>query len=184
LKRLINTGKAIEEEGKAYQPFPLLERGYFAGLMVNKSRAVSGRFKREKKEEEEKSPENPASIYHLIPLFCQPESGPLKPFSAQIRGTSGMQLAGLSSKTWGDYLSTILEPQEKISSLACSATYFAISTDSGTIKGFNQVTSQEVKTLRNKHKTPVELLRFRTKESILAWSDSKTLLIWDTSLWT
>jgi hypothetical protein len=95
-----------------------------------------------------------------------------------------MQLAGLSSKTWGDYLSTILEPQEKISSLACSATYFAISTNSGTIKGFKQVTSQEVKTLRNKHKTPVELLRFRTKESILAWSDSKMLLMWDTSLWT
>ena len=36
--------KAPAEEGEAYQPFPLWERGYFAGLLVNRRRAVSGQI--------------------------------------------------------------------------------------------------------------------------------------------
>jgi hypothetical protein len=36
--------KAPAEEGEAYQPFLLWERGYFAGPLVNRRRAVSGQF--------------------------------------------------------------------------------------------------------------------------------------------
>jgi hypothetical protein len=43
--------------------------------------------------------ENPASIYHLIPPFCPPESAPQKLFVATTRGNSGLQLVGLSNKT-------------------------------------------------------------------------------------
>jgi hypothetical protein len=69
-------------------------------------------------------------------------------------------------------------------SLACAATHIAIGTNSGTIKIFNQVTCQEAKTLRNKHRTPVKLLRFGAKEAILASTDAKAVIIWDTSSWT
>jgi hypothetical protein len=184
LKRLINTGKTIKKvlqrRAKHTNPFRCGKEVTLLNSWLVDLVPLVANFGERKRRNRKSFLENPASIYHLLPLFCQPESAPLKPLLAGIHGTRGMQLAGLSNKTWGDYLSTILEPQEQISRLACSATCFAISTNSRTIKDFNQVIDQicqEVKTLRNKHKTPVNLLRFGTKEAILASSDSKMLLI-------
>lgn len=180
LKRLINTGKAIKKllqrRAKHVNPFVFGKEAALLDSWSTDLVRLVAKFGKNLLE-------NPASIYHLIPPFCPPESAPRKLFSTTTRGTSGIQLVGLSNKTWGDCLSTIIEPQEQFSSLACSATEFAIGTNSGIIKIFNQVTCQEVKTLSDKRKTPVKLLRFGTKDLILASANSQVIQIWDTSSW-
>ena len=181
LKRLISTGKAIKKllqrRSKHVNPFHFGKEAALLDSWSTDLVRLVAKFGKNLLE-------NPSSIYHLIPPFCPPESAPRKLFATTTRGTSGIQLAGLSNKTWGDCLSTIIEPQEQFMSLACSATHFAIGTNCGTIKIFNQVTCQEAKTLRNKHRTPVKLLRFGLKEAILASADAKVVTIWDTSSWT
>ena len=125
----------------------------------------------------------PSSIHHLIPPFCPPGSAPRKLFRAYTRDARGIQLVGLSNTTWGDCLSTIIDPQEQFSGLGCSATQFAIGMNSGTIRIFNQTTCQEVKTLLNKHVTPVRLLRFGINERVLVTAGSRVVRVWDTATW-
>jgi WD40 repeat protein len=176
LKRLIQTGKALknflQRRSKHMNPFGR-EIALLDSWAIDLVRLVAKFGKN--------LLENPSSIHHLIPPFCPPESAPRKLFAAHNRG---IQLVGLSNKTWGDCLSTIIDAQEQFSSLGCSATYFAIGMNSGTIRIFNQTTCQEVKTLRNKHKTPVRLLRFGVKEGILVSAGSKMVRVWDTVTWT
>ncbi len=124
--------------------------------------------------------ESPSSIQHLIPPFCPPDSAPKKLF---VNARKGIQLVGLSNRTWGDCLSTIIDPQEQFSALGCSATQFAIGMNSGTIRIFNQNTCQEVRTLPKIHMTPVRLLRFGVKEGVLVSAGSKKVLVWDTATW-
>lgn len=180
LKRLIQTGTALKK---------LLKRRskHVNPLFLNKEVALLGSWATDLVRLVAKFGknllDNPGSIYHLIPPFCPPASAPRKLFGAISRGNSGIQLLGLSNKTWGDCLSTIIEPEETFSSLACSATHFAIGMNSGTIKIFNQSTCQEVKTLRNKHRTPIKLLRFGLKEAVLASATSKIVCVWDISSW-
>ena len=126
----------------------------------------------------------PSSIYRLIPPFCPLESAPRKLFGPTPRDPKWIQLVGLSKTTWGDCLSTIIDPQEQFSGLACSATYFAIGTNSGTIRIFNQITCQEVKMIPNKHITPIRLLRFGIKEGVLVSAGSRVIRVWDTATWT
>ena len=181
LKRLINAGKAIKKllqrRATRVSPFAFFKEAALLDSWSTDLVRLAAKFGKNLLE-------NPASIYHLIPPFCPPESAPRKLFSTNARGTSGLQIVGQCNQTWGDCLSTIIEPQEQFLSLACSDTEFAIGTSSGTIKIFSQVTFQEVKTLRDKHKSPIKLLRFGTIESVLASADAKVVRIWDTSSWT
>lgn len=123
----------------------------------------------------------PSSIHHLIPPFCPPGSAPRKLFAPA--SSRGIQLVGLSNTTWGDCLSTIIDPQEQFSALGCSATQFAIGMNSGTIRIFNQTTCQEVKTLRKAHVASVRLLRFGITEGVLVSAGSKLVRVWDTATW-
>jgi len=177
LKRLIQTGKAIknflQRRSKHMSPFGK-EVALLDSWGTDLVRLVA-KFGRNLLE-------NPASIHHLIPPFCPPESAPRKLFAAP--NNRGIQIVGLSKKTWGDCLTTIIDPQEKFLSLGCSSTHFAIGMNSGTIRIFNQATCQEVKTLFHKHATPVKLLRFGIKEGILVSASFKVVRVWDTTTWT
>lgn len=182
LKRLIQTGKALKKllqrrSKHVINPFHMNKEFALLDSWTTDLQRLVAKFGKNLLE-------NPSSIYHLIPPLCPLGSAPRKLFAATTRGTSGIQLVGLSNKTWGDCMSTIIEPQEQFTSLACSATHFAIGTNTGTIRIFNQTTCQEVKVLRNKHVSPVKLLRFGTKEAVLASAGSEKVRVWDTASWT
>jgi hypothetical protein len=103
LKRLINTGKTIKKllqrRAKHTNPFRCGKEVTLLNSWLVDLVPLVANFGERKRRNRKSFLENPASIYHLLPLFCQPESAPLKPFLAGIHGTSGMQLAGLSNKT-------------------------------------------------------------------------------------
>lgn len=179
LKRLIQTGKALrnflQRRSKHTSPF-----GKDVALMDSWATDLIRLVTKFGKN----LLESPSSIYHLIPPFCPPESAPRKLF-ANLRGTS-LSLVGLfkpSNLTWGDCLSTIVDPQEQFTALGCSKTQFAIGMASGTIRVFNDTTCQEIKTLLKKHVTAVRILRFGSKEGVLVSAGSKVVRVWNTSSW-
>jgi hypothetical protein len=71
LKRLTNTGKAIKKlpqrRAKHTSPFRCGEEVTLLDSWLIDVVPLVANFRKKKKK---KSPENPASIYHLIPLFC------------------------------------------------------------------------------------------------------------------
>lgn len=121
---------------------------------------------------------SPSSIFHLIPPFCPPETAPRKHFAASIRGIS---VLGLSGTTWDDCLSTIGNPSERFSTLACCDRYFAIGMASGKIVVYNETTCQETRTLQ--HQEAVRILRFGKRTDILASTGLKVVRMWETSSW-
>jgi WD40 repeat protein len=123
---------------------------------------------------------SPSSINHLIPPFCPPESAPRKLFATSGRGIS---LVGLSDSTWGDCLSTIIDPSEQFTALACCSIQFAIGMVSGTIRVYNPTTCQEIKTLHHIHKEPVKHLRYGMGAGVLVSSGTKMIRVWNTATW-
>lgn len=121
---------------------------------------------------------SPSSIYHLIPPFCPPETALRKHFAASTRGIA---VLGLSATTWDDCLSTIIDPQEQFSALACSDSYFAIGMHSGKIIIYNAMTCQETQKLQ--HEEPVRILEFGRRMHILVSTSTKIVRVWDTISW-
>ncbi|KAI9705292.1 MAG: hypothetical protein M1820_005291 [Bogoriella megaspora] len=120
----------------------------------------------------------PSSIFQLIPPFCPPQTAPYKQFATTARGIS---VLGLSATGWDDCLSTIANPHERFSALACSNEYFAIGTSNGTIALYNETTCQEVRTL--KHGEPVKILQFGKRIGALASAGLRKIRIWNTYSW-
>ena len=120
----------------------------------------------------------PPSIFRLIPPFCPVESAPRRQFAASLRG---INVLGLSAKTWDDCLATIVKPHEHYAALACSNRYFAIGMSSGIISIYHDMTCQEARTLHVSG--AIKLLEFGTKGIILASATIKAIQIWDTASW-
>ena len=121
---------------------------------------------------------SPPSIFHLIPPFCPPESAPHKLFAVSNRGIA---VLGLSTTTWDDCLSTIVNTSLQFSAVACSERYFALGTSSGSIIVYNDMTCQETRTLH--HGELVRLLKFGRRTDVLVSAGPKTIRVWDSSSW-
>lgn len=121
---------------------------------------------------------SPASIFHLIPPFCPPESAPRSCFSSTTRGIA---VLGLSATTWDDCLSTIGHAQETLTALACSDKHFAVGGASGRIVIYNDITCQELRTLQ--HSEAVKILQFAKRTKMLVSTGFKIVRMWDTTAW-
>jgi WD40 repeat protein len=121
---------------------------------------------------------SPSSIYHLIPPFCPPETALRKQFASSTRG---INVIGLSARTWDDCLSTLVYPGEQVSALACSDEYFAVALSSGKILFYNEVTCQEARILQQEG--AVRILQFGDTGKVLASGGTKTVRIWDINSW-
>ena len=121
---------------------------------------------------------SPASIFHLIPPFCPPESAPRKQFAASPRGIT---VVGLSATSWDDCLSTIVRPSEQLTAVACCDTYFAVGSSNGKFAVYNEITCQEIQELH--HSEPVRMLQFGQTGSVIASSGMKTIRLWDVESW-
>ena len=119
---------------------------------------------------------SPASIAHLIPAFCPPESAPRKQFAS----ARGLSILGLSGSSWDDCLATIAQ-QESLSALTCTNNRFALGTSGGNILIYNSSTCQKDQTLH--HAEGVRILQFARNVDMLASAGFKTIRIWDTSSW-
>ncbi|KAL8893845.1 MAG: hypothetical protein Q9192_004863 [Flavoplaca navasiana] len=116
---------------------------------------------------------SPPSIFHLIPPFCPSESAPRRLFAASTRGIA---VLGLSATKWDDCASTIFDPSEQFTALACAERYFAIGTSSGNIMIYNAETCQETRRLR--HCEPVRLLHVGNTTKVLVAAGAKTIRTW------
>ena len=121
---------------------------------------------------------SPASIFHLIPPFCPPESAPRKQFAASTRGIT---VVGLSATSWDDCLSTIVRPSEQLTAVACCDTYFAVGSSNGRFAVYNEMTCQEIQELH--HSEPVRMLQFGQSGSVVASSGMKIIRLWDVDSW-
>lgn len=121
---------------------------------------------------------SPPSIYHLVPPFCPPESAPRRQFAASMRGIA---VIGLSATTWDDCLSTIVDPQEQFTALACSDKFFAVGMSSGRILVYNENTCQQSQALE--HLEPVKLLHFGHRVDILISAGPRKLRVWNAGSW-
>ena len=121
---------------------------------------------------------SPASIFHLIPPFCPPESAPRKQFAASVRDIT---VLGLSATTWDDCLSTIIHPGEQLTALTCCDKYFAVGLSNGRFVVYQDSTCQEIHTLQ--HQEPLRMLQFGQKGNAIASAGMKTIRLWDIALW-
>ena len=121
---------------------------------------------------------SPASIFHLIPPFCPPESAPRKQFAASTRGIT---VVGLSAMSWDDCLSTIVRTNEQLTAVASCDTFFAVGSSNGKVAVYSKMTCQEIKELH--HNEPVRMLRFGQTGSVIASSGMKTIRLWDVESW-
>ena len=119
---------------------------------------------------------SPPSIFHLIPPFCPLESAPRRLFAAPTRGIA---VLGLSATKWDDCASTIFDPSEQFTALACSERYFAVGTSSGNIMIYNAETCQETRRLR--HCEPIRLLHFGNTTKVLIAAGAETIRTWSLS---
>ena len=122
--------------------------------------------------------DSPSSIYNLIPPFCPSETAPRKQFGATSRG---LAVLGLSAKAWDDCLSTLAYQRETASAVACSDRHFVVGMSSGKIAVYNEMTCQEVQTLRQQG--PVRLLHFDSNGDLLISCGVKAVHIWDVNAW-
>ena len=121
---------------------------------------------------------SPASIFHLIPPFCPPESAPRKQFAASVREIA---VLGLSATTWDDCLSTIIHPGEQLMALTCCDGYFAVGLSNGRFVVYQDMTCQEIHALQ--HQEPVRMLQFGQKGRVIASAGMKTIRLWDITSW-
>jgi WD40 repeat protein len=121
---------------------------------------------------------SPASIHHLIPPFCPPETAISSQFA---RSNRSMVIKGLSAATWDDCSSVITYQNETPTALACSSALFAIGQKSGRIRFHDTSSCQEIRTLS--HGKPVKLLRFSENGSFIASVASRSIYVWDIRSW-
>lgn len=121
---------------------------------------------------------SPASIFHLIPPFCPPESAPRKQFGASARG---ILVLGLSAMSWDDCLSTINRQGEQLTAVACCDKYFAVGTSHGKLAIYSEITCQDIQELNNSE--PVRMLQFGQTGSVVASSGMKLICLWDVNSW-
>ncbi len=117
---------------------------------------------------------SPSAIVDLIPPFCPPASALWKQFGCKARG---LKVCGLRAQVWDDCLSTVVNPHEQFSSLACSSSLFAIGTFRGKILMYNQTTCQEIGTL--KQEEPVRMLSFGSVNQLLVSTGFKHIYVWN-----
>lgn len=120
----------------------------------------------------------PASIFHLIPPFCPPDSALRKQFAASAREIA---VLGLSTTAWDDCLSTIVHPDEQLTALACCDMYFAIGLSTGKVVVYHEISCQEARTLQ--HEEPVRRLQFGQTGNVMASAGMKSIRLWDVVSW-
>lgn len=121
---------------------------------------------------------SPASIFHLIPPFCPPESAIRSQFAASARG---ILVLGLSIMSWDDCLSTIVRAGEHLAAVACCDKYFAVGSSNGKLAVYHEMTCQEIQEFD--HGEPIRMLQFGQSKNILASSGLKIICLWDVDSW-
>lgn len=125
---------------------------------------------------------SPLSIYFLILPFCPPQSIIHQQFG---RSPNGLNVMGLSSKTWDDCISYLPYRDSRATALACGESSFALGMKSGLILLYHQNTCQIRSTIH--HGELVKLLRFENIKGLLASSGHKKIRLWNLvgdQLWT
>lgn len=117
---------------------------------------------------------SPSTIFDLIPPFCPPVSAIWRQFGCTTRG---IKICGLRAESWDDCLSTIVNPHEQFSSLACSKSFFAVGTYRGKITLYNQITCQEMGGLQQDE--PVRMLMFGRVSQVLVSTGFKNIYVWN-----
>ncbi|KAK8133349.1 hypothetical protein PG984_005361 [Apiospora sp. TS-2023a] len=135
---------------------------------------------------------HPESILHLIPPFCPTESAPYTQFASSA-GSAVVQVRGISTKAWDDYLCAVIpsEPRigissgvtrrERLHSIGISDDGFCIGTSLGRICIFNDNTCLEEKSIS--HGGPVTHLQYATSRPLLASFGKRIVSIWNTETW-
>lgn len=122
---------------------------------------------------------DPSSIFHLIPPFCPSDSAPRKQFASSA--ARGISVFGLSATSWDDCLSTIVQPGEQMTALACSDNHFAVGSSNGRVVIYHELTFQEAQTLQ--HGEPVRTLQFGQTGTVIASASMKVVRIWNITSW-
>jgi WD40 repeat protein len=117
---------------------------------------------------------SPASIYHLIPPFCPPETAPYKQFGETPRG---LVISGLSTTSWDDCVSCITYGSDATASVACDDRLFAVGLVSGKIMIYNRTTCQKIRVLQ--HGELAKVLTFSASSRLLACSGLRNIRVWN-----
>jgi WD40 repeat protein len=116
----------------------------------------------------------PSSIRHLIPALCPRESMLYRKFS---NSALGLEVVGVSARTWADRISCTPFHEDYITALACCDKIYAVGLRSGTVVLYYVSTCQEAR--RFIHGEAVRHLEFATIHDWVTVSGKRTLTLWD-----
>jgi WD40 repeat protein len=121
----------------------------------------------------------PMSVHFLIPSVCPPESMLHRYFGSYPRC---MKVVGVSERYWDDRLSCIMFPGTKATALACRDGRLAVGLKNGLIMLYHTSSCQISGKLI--HGEPVRLIEFATKNTFMASSGRRKLVLWNAILGT
>jgi WD40 repeat protein len=122
---------------------------------------------------------SPMSVHFLIPSVCPPESMLHRYFGNYPRC---MKVVGVSERDWDDRLSCIMFPGTKATAMACRDGRLAVGLKNGLIMLYHTSSCQRFGKLI--HGEPVRLIEFATKNTLMASSGRRKLVLWDSILGT
>jgi hypothetical protein len=126
---------------------------------------------------------DPESIYYLIPPLCPRDTVLYRTFGIS---PLGLEVVGLSARTWADRISCINLANDRSTALACCDKRFAIGQRSGMVVLYYVSTCQEARRLD--HGEHVRQMEFAAVNDWIVCSGKNTVTLWDyvsgTRLWS
>ncbi|KAL2280910.1 hypothetical protein FJTKL_12218 [Diaporthe vaccinii] len=119
---------------------------------------------------------SPPAIYHLIPAVCPKKSILFRAFKGHPRG---LQVVGLEQDDWDERLGCIVIPDSQILSVACQDNNFALGTENGKVRVYDESTFQEKNQLQ--HGEPVRRLCLGKTDGRIVSQGRKHIKYWDIS---
>lgn len=123
----------------------------------------------------------PDSIYHLIPLFCPPDSAIGKQFQASDPVTPRVTGIYTMSGGWDDCLAKFtVEQGRRPKAVLCLDSSFGIVTSDKAVNLYNSSTFQERGKFR--HEETIVAAQFNQDGTLLVTCGTKSIKVWDTSM--
>lgn len=123
----------------------------------------------------------PDSIYHLIPLFCPPESAMGKQFQASDLVTPRVTGIYTTGGGWDDCLAKFtVEQGRRPKAVLCLDSSFGIVTSDKAVNLYSSSTFQERGKFR--HEETIVAAQFNQDGTLLVTCGTKTIKVWDTSM--
>lgn len=123
----------------------------------------------------------PDSIYHLIPLFCPPDSAIGKQFQASDPVTPRVTGIYTMGGGWDDCLAKFtVEQGRRPKAILCLDSSFGIVTSDKAVNLYNSSSFQERGKFR--HEETIVAAQFNQDGALLVTCGTKTIKIWDTSV--